>query len=182
MTIEQIIGLVLALLLMGIGAIGSLLPGIPGVPLVLVAAIGHRWYFGLHSASNWVLAVLTGLVVLSLLVDYLGSVLGAKKLGASWRGVVGSIVGMIAGVFFGFPGLILGPFVGAALFELAGGRDWAVATRAGVGAILGMLLGSLGKMVCCFTMMALFTMSTIANSKPASLGQLAADFLACLAL
>ena len=45
MSSEQIIGLLLALLVMGVGCLGSVLPGLPSTPLVLIAAIGHKLYF-----------------------------------------------------------------------------------------------------------------------------------------
>lgn len=46
MTTEQIIGLILALLIMSIGALGALLPGLPSTPLVLLAAVAHKLWFG----------------------------------------------------------------------------------------------------------------------------------------
>jgi uncharacterized protein len=158
---EQIIGLALALLVMLAGVVGSLLPGLPGTPVVLAAAIGHRLYFGEHSASTLVLIILGLLMVISLVLDYLAGVLGAKKMGATWRGVVGAILGTVVGLFFNLPGLILGPFLGAALLEAWGGRKWKEAGRAGVGAVLGMLLGAVGKLACCFAMVAIFTTSVI---------------------
>ena len=62
------IGLSLALLVMLVGFAGSVLPGLPGTPLILVAAIGHRLYFGAHSVSNLVLIVLIVLTAGSILL------------------------------------------------------------------------------------------------------------------
>ena len=53
MTTEQIIGLILALLLMAVGVAGSILPGLPSTPVVLIAAIAHRIYFGPAGAAWW---------------------------------------------------------------------------------------------------------------------------------
>ena len=100
MSVDQWIGLILALIVMGVGLIGCVLPGIPGTPLVLVAAVGHRLYFGQESASTFVLIVLVLMTLFSMLIDYLASVLGAKKLGATWRGVAGAVVGAVVGLFF----------------------------------------------------------------------------------
>jgi uncharacterized protein YqgC (DUF456 family) len=163
-TTEQIIGLVVALLIMGVGAAGSVLPGIPSTPLVFLAAVIHRLCFGQHGPSFLVLAVLLLLMVISLAMDYAASVIGARKLGATWRGVVGALLGTIVGLFFALPGIILGPFIGAALLEWAGGRHWKQATRAGLGAVLGLFLGALGKLACCLAMIALFAVSVILNS------------------
>jgi hypothetical protein len=164
MTFEQIIGLSLALFVMFIGLAGSILPGVPSTPLVLAAAVGHRLYFGSASVSNFVLVLLALLTLFSLLVDYLASMFGAKKLGATWRGVLGAVVGALIGLFFTLPGIILGPFLGALIFEMAGGREFNEAARAGTGAVLGLLAGAIGKLACCFAMMALFTFSVVSRS------------------
>lgn len=157
-------GLSLALLLMCAGLAGSILPGIPSTPLVLLAAIVHRLYFGEHGANNWVIGILLVLTVLSLVVDYLASMVGAKKLGASWRGVLGAVVGGLIGIFFSLPGILVGPFLGAMSFEMIGGREFKVAARAGVGATLGLLVGALGKLGCCVAMMTLFAVNVILRS------------------
>ena len=164
MTTEQIIGLILALLLMAIGVAGSILPGLPSTPVVLIAALAHKIYFGSASASWWVIGVLALFTVLSLGMDYAASVFGAKRLGATWRGAVGAILGGLIGLFFNLPGILLGPFVGAALFEMAGGREWRGASKAGVGATLGLLAGALGKLACCIAMTGLFSVNVIYRS------------------
>ncbi len=168
MTTEQIIGLVLALLAMSLGLLGSLLPGLPGTPLVLLVAIAHRLYFGDTSVSNLVLTLLVLITLFSLAVDYLASVLGAKKLGATWKGLLGAVVGALIGLFFALPGIILGTFLGALLFELAGGREFNAAVRAGAGAMLGLLVGAIGKLACCVAMIGLFAFNVLARSSSAT--------------
>jgi uncharacterized protein YqgC (DUF456 family) len=163
-TAEQIIGLTLALFVMSIGVAGSVLPGIPSTPLVVLAAVGHRLYFGAASLSNWALAILIALMLASLVMDYLASMVGAKKLGATWRGVLGAVVGGVIGIFFTLPGIILGPFIGAVVFEMIGGREWKEAARAGLGAVIGLFVGALGKLACCVAMMGLFTANVILRS------------------
>jgi uncharacterized protein YqgC (DUF456 family) len=123
MTIEQTIGLLLALLIMLVGLVGTMIPGVPGVPLVLLVAGVHRLWFDDAGVSNTVLIVLTLLTLISLGIDYLASVLGARKLGATWRGVLGAGLGATIGIFFAIPGVIIGPFVGAVAFELLGGAS-----------------------------------------------------------
>jgi uncharacterized protein YqgC (DUF456 family) len=161
---EEIIGLVLAWIVMLVGLAGSALPVLPGAPLVLAAVVGHRLWFGAHGVGNVVLALLVGLMLLSLLLDYAAILLGAKKLGATWRGMVGAVVGAVAGLFFGPVGILVGPFLGAVLFELAGGRKWREAGRAGGGAFLGFLVGVVGKVGCCTAMIVLFTVNVILRS------------------
>ena len=164
MSTEQIIGLLLALFVMGIGCLGSVLPGLPSTPLVLVAAIGHKLYFKETGAGWIVMTLLVLITAVALIMDYLASIYGAKQFGATRKGMVGAIVGGIIGLFFNLPGLLLGPFVGAALFEMAGGREWRGASKAGVGATLGLLAGALGKLACCIAMTGLFTLNVIYRS------------------
>lgn len=161
MSTVEIVGFILALFIMSVGVAGSLLPVIPSTPLVLIAAVGHRLYFGESSASNLVLGLMVGLMLISMLLDYLGSMIGAAKLGASWKGILGAVIGGVVGLFFSLPGIILGPFIGACLFEMMGGRPWSEATRAGFGAVLGLLFGAVGKIACCVAMMLLFGFSVV---------------------
>jgi uncharacterized protein YqgC (DUF456 family) len=174
-TAEQIIGLSLALLIMCVGLAGSILPGVPSTPLVLLAAIGHRLYFGASSVSNFALVILFLLTVLSLVMDYMASMIGAKKLGATWRGVLGAILGGLIGLLFSLPGIILGPFLGAVVFEMVGGREFKEAARAGVGAVLGVFAGAIGKLACCVAMMGLFAASVIMQSVGGRTGRVSAQ-------
>jgi uncharacterized protein YqgC (DUF456 family) len=164
MGIEQVIGLSIAVIIMFIGLAGSILPGIPSTPLVLAAAVAHKLYFGATGPAWWVVAILVLITALSLLMDYLTTVYGAKKLGATWRGAVGAIVGALVGIFFNVPGIILGPFIGAMAFEMAGGRTVKESSRAGLGATLGLLAGAIGKVACCVAMMTLFIANVIYRS------------------
>ncbi len=164
MTTEQIMGLVLVLILMGIGCAGSVLPGIPSTPLVLAAALGHKLYFRESSVGWLALTVLTLIMVIALVMDYLASIYGAKKFGATKKGMIGAIVGGIVGLFFPFPGILVGPFIGSALFELIGGREFKPSMQAGLGATLGLFAGVVGKLLCCLAMLGLFAVSVIWNT------------------
>ena len=164
MTAEQMVGLTLALVVMLVGLIGCVMPGLPGTPVVLLAAIGHRLYFGESSVSTLVMAILVFMLLLSLALDYMASVFGAKKMGATWRGILGAVVGALVGLFFGPLGILLGPFLGALSFEFLGGRDFTEATRAGAGALLGLIVGAAGKLACCVAMIGLFAVNVVSRS------------------
>ena len=164
MTTEQIIGLAIALLIMAIGCLGSVLPGIPSTPLVLIAGIAHKIYFKSMSAGWFVLTLLVLITVLALVMDYLASIYGAKRFGATKKGMAGAIVGGIVGLFFNLPGILLGPFIGAVIFEMIGGREWKPAMKAGLGATLGLFAGAVGKLVCCLSMTILFTVGVLWNT------------------
>lgn len=160
-TAEQIIGLSLALLVMIVGLLGSVLPVLPGVPVVLAAAVGHKLYFGPDGASGWLLALLALLTIFALGLDYLATSVGARKLGASWRGMLGAVLGGLVGLFFSIPGILLGPFIGAFLLEWAGGYEYRQAMRAGAGATLGLLAGTVGKFAVCVVMITLFAANVL---------------------
>ena len=164
MTPEQITGLSLVLLIMLIGLVGSFVPGLPGTPLVLVAAVGHRLCFGDASVSNPILLILVVLTLASLLLDFLGSWLGAKKFGATWRGATGAVVGGLIGLLFFLPGILFGPFLGALIFEMLGGKEFNEALAAGVGAVIGLLLGVIARFSVCVVMILLFATNVILRS------------------
>jgi uncharacterized protein YqgC (DUF456 family) len=164
MTTGEIIGLSFALLVMLVGLIGCIVPGFPGTPLVLVAAVGHRLYFGPASVSNLVLGTLIALTVLSLVFDFVAGMVGARKLGATWLGMTGAVVGGLIGLFFSLPGIILGPFLGALLFELIGGREMDQAAKAGLGATIGLFVGIVGRFATGVVMILLFATNAILRS------------------
>src|SRR4051812_24194774 len=151
----------ITVLIMAIGCVGSVVPFIPGTPLILAAAIIHKIIMGPKSAGWFVLIMLIGIALLSITLDYLASVYGAKRFGATRKGMIGAIVGLIVGLFFNLPGILLGPFIGAGLFELIGGREWKSAMKAGAGATLGLFAGAVGKFICCICMMLLFAASLV---------------------
>ena len=101
MSADQVIGFVLALLVMLVGLVGAVLPAMPGSPLVFLAALAHKLWFGDRGASWWVIVVLGVMMLVSLGVDFLATTIGAKKLGATWQGMAGAGVGAIVGLFFG---------------------------------------------------------------------------------
>ena len=164
MSTEEIVGLSLALAVMLAGLIGSIVPALPGTPLILVAAVGHRLYFGATSVSNLMLVVLVILTLLSVALDFLAGMLGAKKFGATWRGALGAVIGGIIGLFFSLPGIIIGPFLGAMLFEMMGGQDYHKAANAGLGPMLGLFLGVVAKFSIGVMMMILFAVNVIMRS------------------
>ena len=158
------IGLGLALAVMLVGLVGSVVPGLPGSPLVLLIAILHRLYFGSQSANNTVLLTLVLLTGVSLVLDFVATMLGAKRFGATWRGAIGALLGGLVGLFFALPGIILGPFLGATLFEMLGDKEFKHAMKAGVGAVLGLLLGVFGKFSLCVIMILLFAVNVVMRS------------------
>ena len=87
--------------------------------------------------------------------------MGAKRVGASWKAMLGAGIGTIVGLFFGIPGLLLGPFVGAVLGEYIALRDWGQAGKVGFGTWLGLLFGTAAKIALSFAMVGIFVASYV---------------------
>lgn len=146
-------------ILLIVGAVGSFIPVVPG-PLLAGVGIFCVKVFAPDFPVSWGLAAASLVVaVLAQLVDFVATWLGAKKFGATWRGVLGAFVGVIAGMFIPPPlfWIFVAPLVFALLFEWIGGASFEAATRAGVGAFVGSVLSSVLKFVMMVLLAAWFT-------------------------
>lgn len=152
---------VIAVALVLIGLAGTILPALPGLPLVFAGMLLGAWAGDFQHIGVPVVLVLGGLTLLSLVVDFWATALGARRVGASTRAVVGAVVGTFAGLFFGPVGLFAGPFIGALAGELLHGRDVGRATRVGLGTWLGIVFGTVLKLALAFTMIGLFVLAWI---------------------
>ena len=155
MSADSLWYLLAALLVLG-GIAGSVLPALPGVPMVFAGLLVAAWA-GDFTRVGVVTLVLLGLLTLaSFAIDFAATALGAKRVGATKLAVVGAALGTLAGLFLGIPGLILGPFVGAVAGELLSHGQVQQATRAGVATWVGLLFGTLAKLALVFTMLGVF--------------------------
>ena len=149
---------VLATLIVIGGLAGTIVPALPGVPMVFAGLFLAAWAGGFVQVGWTTVGVLGVLTALAWLIDFLAAALGAKRLGASQRAFWGAAFGAFAGIFFGLPGIVLGPFVGAVVAELSAGRDIQQAGRAGYGAWLGIVLGTAAKLAIAFLMVGIFVL------------------------
>lgn len=131
---------------MAVGLAGLVLPAVPGSVLIVAGAIAVAWAEDFTRVGWGTLSAAIVLGVLIWLVDLAASVLGAKAFGASRWAVIGAGVGVVVGLFLGPAGILLGPAIGAVLFEYLRNPDFARAARAGLGAFLGFVLGSAVKL------------------------------------
>jgi len=144
----DIVLIILGALCLLLGVVGCIVPALPGVPL----AYAGLWL--LHATDrvqfSWQFLLIWGIVVVIVQVlDYIVPAWGTKKYGGSKAGVWGSTIGLIIGLFMGPWGIILGPFVGAVVGELLSGKQTRDALRAGWGSFVGLLAGTILKLVCC---------------------------------
>ena len=149
-----------AVLIVG-GLAGAVLPALPGIPMVfggiwLIAAVDNYRHLGL-----WWLLLIGALGAIGVIVDFVAGTLGAKRVGASRRALWGATLGTIVGMFFGIPGIVLGPFVGALLGELSSGTSVLRSAHVGLATWVGLLLGALLKLVISLVMVGLFGLAMV---------------------
>jgi len=139
-----------------VGLAGILLPALPGTILIFAGLLLAAAADGFTRVGVVPLVIIGVIGAASYGVDFVAAALGAKRLGASPRAMVGAGLGTLLGLFLGLPGLILGPFVGAVLGELSAHRDLARAGRAGLAAWIGFAVGAVVKVGLAFLMIAIF--------------------------
>lgn len=144
----EIFLLIVAFLLLVVGIIGCIVPGLPGVPVA---------YAGLWVAQatdridfSWRMLLIWGVVtVVVSVLDYVIPAWGTKQYGGTKYGVWGSTIGVFIGLFLGPWGVIIGPLVGAVLGEILGGKEVIEALKAGWGSFVGIFFGTILKLICC---------------------------------
>lgn len=159
----QTLHYLLAAVLVVVGLLGTVLPILPGLPLMFAGMLLAAWAGDFQRIGTWTLVVLGLLVLVSILVDLLASIIGARRVGASNKALWGAGIGGLVGIFFGIPGLLAGPFLGAAAGEMAHGRAWRDASRVGLGTWLGLALGAVLKIALAFSMLAVFAFALLVN-------------------
>ena len=149
---------------MVVGLIGTVLPAIPGVVLIFGGLLLAAWADGFAHVGAVGLSIIGFLGVLSFVVDFLASLLGAKRVGASPLALAGAAVGGLAGLFLGLPGLVFGPFAGAALGEYLARRSLRQAGKVGLGTWLGLLFAAAAKVILAVMMIVTFVASWAFNA------------------
>jgi uncharacterized protein YqgC (DUF456 family) len=146
----------LAAVLVAVGLAGTVIPALPGVPFVFGGLWLAAWADHYVHVGAFTLVVLGVLVALAIVIDFAATAMGAKRVGASPKAIAGSVIGTFAGLSFGIPGLLLGPFIGAVVGELAAQRGLEQATRVGVATWVGLLLGTIAKLALSLAMVGIF--------------------------
>ena len=153
----------LALILVVVGILGLALPALPGAPLLFLGLVVAAWAEDFQYVGTGGLITLGILATLTYLADIFAGIFGAKKFGASKQAMFGAGIGAIVGIFFGIPGILLGPFAGAAIGELTQVRELRKAGLSGIGATIGLLLGAVVKLALAFMMLSLFVFLRLAG-------------------
>lgn len=153
---------VAAVLVMLVGLGGTVLPLIPGIPLIFLAMLGYDWTVGFQVLGPSFLITMLILVILSWAADYFSGVIGAQRYGASSWGKIGVFIGGIVGFGFGGPlGIILGSMAGVIMAELLAGKNWSEAISCSWGAFIGILAGSAARLAIAAIMIIAFLIRII---------------------
>ena len=151
----------IAVLLVIVGAVGTVLPALPGVPLIFAGVLLAAWAEDFQRIGGWTLGVLAVLALVGLVVDYVAASMSAQRAGASRQGIIGAALGTVAGIFTGLIGLVFMPLVGAAIGEFIAHRDAPRAGKVGVATWLGLLVGTAIKIAVAFTMIGVFVAAVV---------------------
>ncbi len=150
------LGWTAVVLLIAGGVAGTVLPALPGTILVLAGVVLGAWLNDFTRVKPWVVALIAVLAVIAWVTDYVATVIGAKRAGASKWALVGAALGTVVGIFMGLVGVLFMPFVGAAAGEYLAQKDTHKAAKVGLATWLGLLVGTVVKLVLVFVMIGIF--------------------------
>jgi uncharacterized protein YqgC (DUF456 family) len=171
MELYTILGYALCIL----GIIGCIVPMLPG-PWLAYAGILLPMLWDINIPA-WQIWVGFALCIIVTILDYIVPAIGTAKFNGTKYGVLGCTIGTFLGLFFLPAGIVLGPFIGAVLGELIyfnrhpqttlseteqnKNSNFNRALRAGFGSFIGLLTGTLIKVICCGVMIAYFVKELI---------------------
>lgn len=141
------------------GIIGAVIPIIPSLPWMFIVAL----VFGIidkFEHLRWFELLILGLLALiSIILDNISGLIGAKGTGASKWGIIGGFIGGLIGLFF-FPpfGAIIGMILGVVILEIVYHKNNKKAVRSASGVILGNLANIIINLVLCFIFIGLFVL------------------------
>ncbi|CAI8406350.1 MAG: Uncharacterised protein [Formosa sp. Hel3_A1_48] len=139
--------IVIALILMLLGILGSFLPVLPG-PITSWFGFLLLYFSPLVEVSKTFLSITLVIAILIWILDYFIPAMGTKKFGGSRSGMIGTTVGLLVGLFSPIPGgIIIGPFLGALFGEMLNKADSKTALKAAFGSFLGFLTSTFIKFV-----------------------------------
>lgn len=144
-----------------VGIAGTILPVLPGTPIVFAGMLLTAWADGFQKIGVFTIILLALLTLIAMATDFVAGLLGAKRVGASRLAIIGAAIGTIVGLFFGIPGLLVGPFAGALFGEWLRHRDLANAAKVGAGTWIGMVAGAIFKLVLTFVMLGVFLFAIV---------------------
>lgn len=133
----------LLIVVMAAGVIGTFVPMVPGMWLVFISMLVYGIFDHWVAYPIWFVVIVGALTIGSSFLDYYGTMIGAKKFGASNNASIGSTIGAAAGGFFGKArGSMIGAVLGSVGAEYVSHRSMHNALRASAGSLVGMAVVS----------------------------------------
>ena len=152
---------VLGGLLILVGLVGVVMPALPGLPVMFAGMLLTAWADDFKRVPIWVIVILGVMSLAALAIDFLATSFGAQRYGAGKLAILGAALGTLVGVFFGIPGLVVGPFLGAVVGELMHGKQLLQASKVGVATWMGLIFGTALKVAVAFAMLAIFALALL---------------------
>lgn len=154
----------LTLAVMGLGLVGALIPVLPGIELIWIAALIYAVAERFITIDPLTFAALTILAAVGITANIWASHLGSKLGGASWQallaglglGALGFVIGLIVGGIGALPAGLIGALGGILLVEYHRRRDWKETASAGTGWLVGCLLSCVVQFILGLAMVLLF--------------------------
>ncbi len=141
----HILAVILFSILLVPGILLALVPGIPGILYMLLVAVVFGFIDHFAHLSGLDITILSILAAVTLFVDFISGILGAKWGGAHWSSIIWGTVGLVLGSFFipiPFLGSVIGMFLGVLGSEYHRTKDVRMANKAATGSFLGWLAGT----------------------------------------
>jgi uncharacterized protein YqgC (DUF456 family) len=136
-----------ALLLMILGIIGSFLPILPGPLTSWAGLLVLHFTEGVELSQTFLISTLLVAIFIYIL-DYIIPALGTKRFGGSRAGMIGTTLGLLVGILSPIPfSIIIGPFVGALIGEIIHRNDFDKALKAAFGSFLGFIASTFLKFI-----------------------------------
>ena len=132
--------LLISILFLIFGLIGSVIPIIPG-PIFSYLGIIFSYVFSLVDISRSEFLIISLATILVILLDYIFQYFGVKKLGGGRMSVLGTILGLLVAPL----GLILGPFLGAFAGAILENKNKSQSIKVALGSLIGFISGTIVK-------------------------------------
>ena len=134
--------LILGLILCLLGIVGSFSPIIPG-PITSWFGLLVIHFSKLIPFDNQFLFITFLIAALIFALDLIIPILGLKKLGGSKKGLIGSTIGLLLGLFLAGPvGLLIGSFFWAISGEYVNNNSIKKSIKPAMGTFIGMAVGT----------------------------------------
>lgn len=127
-----------------VGIAGSVLPLLPGPPIILAMGAGYAWATGFRYLGPPTMIALVVLTGVSLVVDWLAGAIGAAGAGASRLAVICATVLGVVGLLLGpWWAVVALPLIGVAAVERLAGKNTRRAFRAAAGVGVGSVVSTI---------------------------------------